>query len=103
MDRNETWEAMSNLEDAFNRIITIETLVNDLESATNAEDLEEIRVLTKALVNYLPTYISNYDKASKRAWNKTVRKIQEERNNNLNYEEIKYGLTLEEESGICGG
>ena len=77
MDYHKTWEVMNSLEDAFNRIITIETLVNDLEAASNRGDLEEIRVLSKALSSYLPTYISQYDKASKRAWNNTVVKAAE--------------------------
>ena len=77
MDYHKTWEVMNSLEESFNRIITIETLVNDLEVASNAGDLEEIRVLSKALSSYLPTYISQYDKASKRAWNNTVVKAAE--------------------------
>ena len=77
MDYHKTWEVMNSLEESFNRIITIETLVNDLEAASNAGDLEEIRVLSKALSSYLPTYISQYDKASKRAWNNTVVKAAE--------------------------
>ena len=77
MDYHKTWEVMNSLEESFNRIITIETLVNDLEAASNSGDLEEIRVLSKALSSYLPTYISQYDKASKRAWNNTVVKAAE--------------------------
>jgi len=77
MDYHKTWEVMNSLEESFNRIITIETLVNDLEAASNRGDLEEIRVLSKALSSYLPTYISQYDKASKRAWNNTVVKVAE--------------------------
>ena len=78
MDYQKTWEVMNDLEESFNRIVTIETLVNDLEAASNAGDLEEIRVLSKALSAYLPTYISQYDKASKRAWNNTVVKVAED-------------------------
>ena len=77
MDYHKTWEVMNSLEESFNRIITIETLVNDLEAASNRGDLEEIRVLSKALSSYLPTYINQYDKASKRAWNNTVVKAAE--------------------------
>ena len=77
MDYQKTWEVMNDLEDSFNRIVTIETLVNDLESAANAGHLEEIRVITKALSSYLPTYLNQYDKASKRAWNNTVLKVAE--------------------------
>ena len=77
MDYRKTWEVMNDLEQSFNRIITIETLVEDLEAASNRGDLEEIRIISKALSSYLPTYLSQYDKASKRAWNNTVLKAAE--------------------------
>jgi len=77
MDYQKTWEVMNDLEESFNRIVTIETLVSDLEAASNREDLEEIQNISKALSSYLPTYISHYDKASKRAWNNTVLKVAE--------------------------
>ena len=77
MDYQKTWEVMNELEESFNRIVTIETLVSDLEAASNSGDLEEIRTISKALSSYLPTYISHYDKASKRAWNNTVLKVAE--------------------------
>lgn len=77
MDYQKTWEVMNDLEESFNRIITIETLVNDLESASNRGDLEEVKTISKALSSYLPTYINQYDKASKRAWNNTVLKAAE--------------------------
>ena len=65
MDYRKTWEVMNDLEQSFNRIITIETLVDDLEAASNRGDLEEIRIISKALSSYLPTYLNQYDKASK--------------------------------------
>ena len=77
MDYQKTWEVMSDLEDSFNRIVAIETLVSDLEAASNRGDLEEVKTLSKALSSYLPTYISQYDKASRRAWNNTVLKVAE--------------------------
>ena len=77
MDYQKTWEVMNDLETSFNQIVTIETLVNDLEASVNAQDLEEITTITKALVHYLPVYINQYDKVSKRAWNNTVLKAAE--------------------------
>ena len=73
MDYQKTWEVMQGLEDSFNRITVIETLTNDLEVASNNNDFEEVKVLIKALSHYLPTFISHYDKASKKAWNNTVK------------------------------
>ena len=77
MDYRKTWEVMQGLEDAFNGIGTVETLLEDLTAAVNRKDLKEIEVVTKALVHYLPAYIERYDKASKRAWNNTVIKASE--------------------------
>ena len=75
MDYRKTWEVMNSLEESFNRIMTIETLVEDLQAASNRGDLEEIRIISKALSSFLPQYINQYDKASKRAWNNTVLKV----------------------------
>ena len=72
MDYNKTWEVMQGLEDAFNRVTTIEVLVNDLETAVNGNNMDEIATISKAISAYLPTFIIQYDKASKRAWNNTV-------------------------------
>ena len=47
MDYHKTWEVMNSLEESFNRIITIETLLEDLNSVVNREDMEEIQVVTK--------------------------------------------------------
>lgn len=103
MDYQKTWEVMNDLEESFNRIVTIETLVNDLESASNEGNLEEIKVITKALVSYLPTYLNQYDKASKRAWNNTVLKVAETdvpyrdrlKDENIYQEVVKYYETEE--------
>ena len=78
MDYQKTWEVMQALEDSFNRVTVIETLTNDLEAASNNNDFEEVKVLIKALVNYLPTFVNHYDKASKKAWNNTVIKAAED-------------------------
>ena len=100
MDYRKTWEVMQGLEDAFNGIGTVETLLEDLNAAVNRKDLKEIEVVTKALVHYLPAYIERYDKASKRAWNNTVIKVSEvdvpyrvpvsEQRENLYEEVVKY-------------
>ena len=92
MNYDETWEAMSNLEDAFNRIMALETMLKDLKTAVDENNQEEIRDITDACVAFMPVYVQQYSKASLRAWNKTVRQITRERNDLLNYEEIKKGL-----------
>jgi hypothetical protein len=97
MNYDETWEAMSNLEDAFNQITPFSNMLDQLQEAVDRDDRQSIVDITAALNAYVPVYIAQYDKASKRAWNKTVRSIHQERNynENLNYEEIKKGLESE--------
>ena len=97
MNYDETWEAMSNLEDAFNQIKPFSDMLDQLQEAVDRDDRQSIVDLTSALNAYVPVYIAQYDKASKRAWNKTVRSLHQERNynQNLNYEEIKKGLESE--------
>ena len=92
MNYDETWEAMSNLEEAFNRIMALETMLVDLKKAVDEDDKKEIKDITDACVAFMPVYVQQYSKASMRAWNKTVRAITRERNDRLDYEEIKKGL-----------
>ena len=95
MDYDTTWGVMSDLEDSFNRIKTVEDLVRDLQEAVSSNNMEDVRMVSSALSSYLPNFISQYDKASKRAWNKTVRELKREFNDSLNYDEIKKELTNE--------
>ena len=89
MNYDETWEAMSNLEEAFNRIVALETMLEDLQTHVDNDDKQEIINTVHACNAFMPVYVSQYNKASVRAWNKTVRSIQRERNDLLDYEEIK--------------
>jgi hypothetical protein len=72
---NKTWEVMNGLEESFNRITTISQLSEDLVEAVNNDDRQSIIDLSHALNAYVPVYISQYDKASKRAWNNTVGEV----------------------------
>jgi len=97
MDYDETWEAMSNLEDSFNKIITLETLLEDLQKAVENDDKQDI-IDTVACCNaFMPVYISQYQDASNRAWNKTVRQCKPNRYYEPNYDEIKRGLEENED------
>ena len=97
MNYDETWEAMSNLEDAFNQITPLSDMLDHLQEAVDREDKKSIVDITAALNAYIPVYIAQYDKASKRAWNKTVRSFprKSDYNQDLDYEEIKKGLESE--------
>ena len=78
MDYNKTWEVMNNLEESFNRIKALEDMVEDLVEAVNDGESQSIIDISHAINAYLPVFISQYDKASKRAWNNTVIKAAEE-------------------------
>ena len=78
MDYNKTWEVMNNLEESFNRIKALEDMVEDLVEAVNNGETQSIIDVSHAINAYLPVFISQYDKASKRAWNNTVIKAAEE-------------------------
>ena len=78
MDYNKTWEVMNNLEESFNRIKALEDMVEDLTEAVNNGETQSIIDISHAINAYLPVFISQYDKASKRAWNNTVIKAAEE-------------------------
>ncbi len=90
MDYDETWEVMSNLEDAFNQIQPFSSMLDQLQEAVDSNDRQSIIDITAALNAYVPVYIAQYDKASKRAWNKTVRSIPRKKNyiENLEYNEV---------------
>ena len=78
MDYNKTWEVMNNLEESFNRIKALEDMVEDLVEAVNDGESQSIIDISHAINAYLPVFISQYDKASKRAWNNTVIKAAQE-------------------------
>ena len=70
---------MNGLEEAFNKIATIEFMVDELNDAVSRNDTEQIVDLSAALMKeYLPVYLSHYEKASRQAWNNTVVKVAED-------------------------
>ena len=75
MNYNKTWEVMNNLEEAFNKISTVEFMAEELINAVNKDDMNHVNNIANALLAYLPVYTENYDRASKRAWNNTVREV----------------------------
>ena len=87
MNYDETWEAMSNLEDSFNRIIALETMLEDLQKAVDSDNKQEIIDTVQCCNAFMPVYIRQYQDASNRAWNKTVRQLKP----NRHYEEF-YGI-----------
>ena len=72
MSYNKTWEVMNDLEDSFNRITTLEKMIDDLNDAVNNDDRDAIVDLSAAMTAFMPVYIRQYEKASRRAWNNAV-------------------------------
>jgi len=72
---NKTWEVMNDLEESFNRIITLDGMIDDLNDAVNCGDQDAIVDLSAAMTAYMPVYIRQYEKASQRAWNNTVTEV----------------------------
>ena len=77
IEYQKTWEVMNGLEEAFNKIATVEFMVDELNDAVSRNDTQQIVDIGAALMTYLPVYISHYEKASRRAWNNTVAKVAE--------------------------
>ncbi len=67
-----TWEVMNGLEESFNRIITLDFMIEELSEAIDDDDRHATVDLIKAIKSYMPIYIRQYEKASQRAWNNTV-------------------------------
>lgn len=96
MDYNKTWEVMNKLEESFNRIKTVEDMIEDLVEAVSNDDTNGVIDIANALNAYMPVYTSQYEKASRRAWNNTVIKAAEE---DVPYRDVKYdGIDLELEA-----
>lgn len=98
IDYQKTWEVMNGLEEAFNKIATVEFMVDELNDAVSRNDTQQIVDVSAALMAYLPVYLSHYEKASRRAWNNTVVKVAEDdvpyrydtEELNLDGDEVKY-------------
>ena len=59
----------------FNKIQALEGMVQYLQGAVDAGDIQVVKETTAAIADYLPKFIEEYDEASKRAWNNTVLKL----------------------------
>ena len=72
---DKTWEVMNSLEESFNRIVTLEQMIDDLNEAVNNDDKQSIIDTSHAIAAYLPVYIRQYETASQQAWNNTVLEV----------------------------
>ena len=111
---DKVWEVMSNLEEAFNKIATIEFMAEELNEAIIHNDMQKIIDISAALTAYLPVYTTHYrEKASLCVWNNTVLEVKKDQqcssatpqDGNIDlytksYEEIKDSLMELESLGI---
>ena len=95
MNYKKTWEVMNDLEEAFNKITSIEFMIDELQEAVNRCDMKQVNDITAALTAFMPVYTASYDKASKRAWNNTVTEVakydnpyRSSKKTTMNYEDV---------------
>jgi hypothetical protein len=95
---NKTWEVMNGLEESFNRIITLDFMIEELSEAINDDDRHATVDLIKAIKSYMPIYIRQYEKSSQKAWDNTVKKLFDKNDNpyrtdstdtDFNYSEVE--------------
>ena len=74
MKDKRTWEILQDLEDAFDKVITIEFLAERLQLALEKNNMSDIIDITHALNAFLPVFIQNYDENLKKTWNHVVKR-----------------------------
>jgi hypothetical protein len=78
MKDKRTWQILQDLEDAFDKVITIEFLVERLQLALEknnmSDNMSDIIDITHALNAFLPVFIQNYDENLKKTWNHVVKR-----------------------------
>ena len=70
---DKTWKVMNDLEDAFSQITTFSFLLDKLQKAVDAGDMQRIVDTTAALNAFYPPYCDNWDKKFKVAWEHVVK------------------------------
>lgn len=89
---------MNGLEESFNRIITLDFMIEELSEAINDDDRHATVDLIKAIKSYMPIYIRQYEKSSQKAWDNTVKKLFDKNDNpyrtdstdtDFNYSEVE--------------
>ena len=61
LDYDKTWETMNNLEYTFNKIQALEGMVQYLQGAVDAGDIQVVKETTAAIADYLPKIIEEYE------------------------------------------
>jgi hypothetical protein len=72
MNYEKVWQRMNALEEAFNRIGSVEFLIEKIDDHLSKDNVEEAKVALHALKAFLPVLVEDYDEASRKAWNDIV-------------------------------
>ena len=78
MNYNETWKVMNDLEDSFNKISTVDFLLEKLNDAVNSGNQQDVVDISHALLAFLPVYQKDFDEKFQIAWKKTVVELHKE-------------------------
>jgi len=70
---DKTWKVMNDLEDAFSQITTFSFLLDKLQEAVDAGDMQRIIDTTAALNAFYQPYCNNWDDKYKVAWSHVVK------------------------------
>ena len=68
-----TWQAMNDVDEAFNQIGTFDFLLDQLQRHVDEQNQQGIVDTSHALLAFLPPYIQNFDDKFKAAWKKIVK------------------------------
>lgn len=92
MNYHETWTAMNDLQESFNKISTIEFLCDELQRAVDSGDQQKIVDITHTMTAFLPVYTDYFEKKFDIAWKTTVTpvfmSVKENNNTVEKYEEV---------------
>ena len=76
LNYKETWETMNSLEVTFNKIQALEGMVQYLQGAVDADDVQVIKETTAAISDYLPKFTEEYQEAFNNAWDNVVNRLE---------------------------
>ena len=85
---DEIWTCMNDLEEAFNKVSTIDFLSEQIEQAVNFGDTDTINDAVHALRAFLPMYQKNFDQKFTKAWDKVVVPLHKDSKIDTKYQDV---------------
>ena len=71
LDKN--WQALNDLQEAFNQITSFSFLLEQLQEAVDANETQKIVDITAALNAFYVPYCDNFDKKFSKAWDTIIK------------------------------